>query len=395
MPLLVGCLIAAAGAGTADAQPEAPPPTIGPPSSSAPGPDGVAPAGQAPGAAGEAPTAPAGRGPAADPRDDAGWRLYHDAFGALLEGRRRRALGIVARLRREHAGHPASALIESSPLSVGSELDRAGGAPVEVPNASARAELALFQTVHGIAIGVEVCIVVECDSPEAGFGLALLGGGAGALASLQLMKSVTSGQRALLNSGTIWGAFNALMAIIATDPEDETIALGMLAGQGAGLLAGGLLMSRRPTAGQVGLASSGAQWAAVLMGLTLAAVSDPGEKEIALSLLVAADAGLGIGAYLARLRPDVSRGQTFVIDASGIVGGIAGGGLGVLLTGNTDDRTTYALAALGVGVGLGAAAYFTRNWGDSDDDDGGSGVQALVMPTPDGSGGLVGLGGAW
>lgn len=392
MPFFVGCLIAAAGAGTADAQPEPPPSTIGPPSSAAPGTGEPAPAGGAPG--GQAPAGPAS---AVAPRDDAGWQLYHDAFGALLEGRRRRALSLVARLRREHAGHPASALIDGSPLAVGSALDRGGGAPVEAPNAAARAELALFQTMHGIAVGVELCVVIECDSPEAVFGLALLGGGAGALASLQFMKSVTSGQRALLNSGTIWGGFNALMAIIASEPNDEgAIALGMLAGQGAGLVAGGLLMSRRPTAGQVALASSGGQWAAVLMGLTLAAASNPSDGEVALSLLVAADAGLGLGAYLSRLRPDVSRGQTFVIDASGIVGGIAGGGLGVLLTGDTDDRTTYALAALGVGVGLGAAAYLTRNWGDDGDgDEGGSGVQALVMPTHDGSGGMVGLGGAW
>lgn len=359
MPLFAGCLIAA-GAGVAAAQP------------------------------GPEPRPP----PAYEARDDAAWRLYHEAFGALLQGKHRRAAALAARLRREHAGHPAAALVDASPLA----LAGAGGrASREEPTSGATAELALFQTLHGLVVGVELCIAVECDEPAPVIGLSLAGGVAGAIFSLKVLGPVTSGQRALLNSGTMWGAFNALMAIIAGDPDDgNSIAFGMIGGQGLGLTVGALLYNSRPTAGQVALASTGGQWGAVLMGLMLTAAStDPSEAEIVLSAQIAADVGLGMGAYLATIRPEVSRAQTFVIDAGGIVGGVAGGGLGVLISGSIDDRLTAGMAALGVAAGLGAAAYFTRNWGDSEDGDGGGGAHAVVMPAEHGRGGLIGLAGSW
>ncbi len=119
------------------------------------------------------------------------------------------------------------------------------------------------------------------------------------------------------------------------------------------------------------------------MGLTLAAAStDPDEEEVSLSLLAAGDVGLGMGAYLATLVPDISRAQTLVIDAGGIVGGISGGGLGVLIVGSRRAiRATAALAALGVAAGLGAAAYLTRDWGDSDDDDGSGARRSSCRPS--------------
>jgi len=329
-------------------------------------------------------------------RDDAGWQLYHETFRALLEGKRKRATGLAAKLRREHAGHPATALVVSSPLGVTGGASGVRRAVREEPSASANAELALFQTLHGLALGIELCAALDCEEGGGYLGLSLAGGAAGAIASLKVIGPITSGQRALLNSGTAWGAFNAIMAAIAADPDDGTnVALGLMGGQLAGLAVGGALLKTRPTAGQVGLATSGGQWAAVLMGLTLAAsTTEASSAEIALSLLVSADIGIGIGAYIGQLRPDISRGQTYVIDAGGIVGGVAGGGLGVLLSGDVNDRSTAAAAAIGVAAGLGVAAYFTRNWGDSDDDDGG-GPRALVLPVEQGRGGLLGVAGAW
>jgi hypothetical protein len=381
VPLFAGCLIAA-GAGVAAAQPPEPQPTREP----APPPQ------QAPSA-----PPPASPPPAYEARDDAAWRLYHEAFGALLQGKRRRAGALAARLRREHAGHPAAALVDASPLALAGARGWGGQESREEPTSGATAELALFQTLHGLTLGVELCIAVECDDPEPVIGLSLAGGVAGAVLSLKALGPVTSGQRALLNSGTVWGAFNAIMAIIAGDPDDaSSVALGMIGGQGLGLTIGAMLYSSRPTAGQVALASTGGQWGGVLMGLVLTAAStDPSEAEIVLSAQIAADAGLAMGAYLATIRPEVSRAQTFVIDAGGIVGGVAGGGLGVLISGSIDDPLTAGMAAIGVAAGLGAASYFTRNWGDSGDGDGGGGAHAVVVPAEHGRGGLVGLAGAW
>jgi hypothetical protein len=404
VPFFAGCLIAAI-AGVAVAQPTQPaPPTAGPPPAPPPMGPQPAPAGPQPEQQPQPAEPPSEPEPEQEPdeqpaipeprakRNDAGWRLYHGAFEALLRGKRNQAKALAARLRREHAGHPAAAMLDSSPLAV----RRSRGAHREEPTSSATAELALFQTLHGLALGVELCIALECDDGEAGVGLSLVGGGIGAIASLKGVGPLTSGQRALLNSGTAWGAFNAITAIIAFDPDDaQDIALGLIGGQVGGLTLGALLYDRRPTAGQVALASSGGQWGAVLMALTLAAAStDPGEREVSLSLLVAGDVGLGMGAYLATLLPDISRSQTLVIDAGGIVGGIGGGGLGVLISGSTDDRSTAAVAALGVAAGLGAAAYLTRDWDDSDDDDG-NGARAIFMPAERGGGGMIGLAGSW
>jgi hypothetical protein len=292
-------------------------------------------------------------------------------------------------------------MIASSPLALSGLGERRRRAIREEPSASANAELALFQTLHGLTLGVELCIVLQCDEAGAGVGLSLAGGTLGALVSLKAVGEITSGQRALLNSGTTWGAFNALMMIIAGDPVlAETITLGLIGGQTAGLGAGALLFDRRPTAGQVALANSGGQWGAVLMGLTLVAASaEPTGGEISMSLLVAADVGIGMGAYLATLRPDISRAQTLVIDAGGIVGGVGGGGLGVLISGSIGDRSTAAMAALGVAAGLGAAAYFTRNWGESGDGGdagpGGAAAHAILVPAEHGRGGLLGVAGSW
>jgi hypothetical protein len=55
-----------------------------------------------------------------------------------------------------------------------------------------------------------------------------------------------------------------------------------------------------------------------------------------------------------------------VIDAAGIVGGVAGGAAGVMLTGRADARATFGLAAVGAMVGLGAGAYLTRTWRNDD-----------------------------
>ena len=335
--------------------------------------------------------------PPAEAREGVAWKLYHEAFTALLEGRRKRAAGLVAKLQREHAGHPAAVLAVASPLGVAGAVDQLRRPRREEPTSGASAELALFQTLHGLAFGIELCVAFECDSPEAYFGLALVGAGTGAVASLKAIENITSGQRALLNSGTAWGAFNAIMGIIAADPRDEkTIGLALLAGQSAGLAAGALLFASRPTAGQVALANSGGQWGAVLVALTLAAASPTVDStELSLAVLAGADAGIGFGAYLAKLWPDVSRAQTLVIDAGGIVGGVGGGGIGTLISGDSGDRTTAALAALGAAGGLAAAAYFTRGWYSDSDSDDGAGPRAVLTPAEHGRGGLIGLAGTW
>jgi len=86
----------------------------------------------------------------------------------------------------------------------------------------------------------------------------------------------------------------------------------------------------------------------------------------------------------------VSRAQTLVIDAGGIVGTVGGTGIGILILGRESSRATPAFAAAGGLVGLGAAAYFTRDWHR----DAGS-VHAYAAPPTHGRGAVAGIGFAW
>lgn len=338
--------------------------------------------------------------PAVDPRTDAAWQLYHDLFAALMRGEQARARDLASTLLRDHPDHPATRLVRGAQLGAGPGASEHGDGPEgpeggdgrETASRAARAELAAFQTLHGIALGAELCIAAECDSGEAVFGLMLGGGALGATVALGVLPELTSGQRALLNSGTAWGAVNAGLLLIATQPSAPTIGLSLISGQGAGLLAGGALFAVHPTAGQVGLANSGGQWAGVLTGLVLAASRSGNDaREVSLALLAAVDAGIVGGAYLASRWPQVSRAQTLVIDAGGIVGAVGGGSLGVVISGNFSDRTTPALAAVGAVIGLGASAYLTRNWSESS----ASSLHTYIAPPERGRGGVAGISASW
>ena len=336
--------------------------------------------------------------PAVDPRNDAVWQLYHEVFAAMMQGQRTRARDLATALLRDHPDHPATRLVRSAQLGLapGAVDDRADTAEPrdsrETASRGARAELALFQSLHGIAIGIETCVAINCDSGQAILGLPLAGGAIGVLAALSV-HDLTSGERALLNSGTVWGAVNAgLLLASGSDHDGKTDALGLIAGQGAGLVVGSALFRLHPTAGQVALASSGGVWIGALTALTHEAIGaglDPHER--ALGELIAIDVGIAAGAYAASRWPALSRAQTLVLDAGGIVGAVAGGSLGVLIAGNTSDRPVPGLAAVGAAVGLGAAAYFTRDWSDA----GASNVHSYLAPPARGRGGVAGIAFGW
>jgi hypothetical protein len=308
--------------------------------------------------------------PAPQPREDPAWQRYHHAFELLAQGDRDGARAEVAALQQLHPDHPAT---RQAVIAIASNAPGTRDEPrprvllAEEPTKGAQAELALFQGLHGIAVGIELCMIADCDDPEPYVGLGLLGGIAGASLSLS-RDNIRPGTRALVNSGTVWGTFNAGMILIRADPESiSSVGLGLLAGQGLGIGAAIALEAKRPTAGQVALANSGGQWTLALTGLMLATFQpDIDGNNVPIVLMAAGDAGIGVGAYLASRYPWVSRAQTLVIDAGGIVGGVAGGGIGVMLSGSVEDRTTYAAAAAGVVIGLGAAAYLTRNWRNDD-----------------------------
>lgn len=300
----------------------------------------------------------------AETRDDAGWQAYHNAFSALARGDRLSAHVIIQNLERDHPGHPAIELahrvFERDLAGVQDTPEQVVGRERRTQNATS--ELALFQTVNGLTIGIELCLVVQCDSGASGFGLALAGSAVGAYATLH-GENVTPGQRAVFNSATIWSALNASFAVTQEHAGTQGGAAAMMLGQLGGLGIGAIVAPYHPTAGQVALANSGGEWGMTLAALTLTTIHRGLVlRDESLYIAAATDVGLGVGAYLAHLYPDVARGQTLVIDAGGIVGSFAGGMLGVIITGNASDRPVWGLATGGAVLGLATATFFTRHW---------------------------------
>lgn len=319
-----------------------------------------------------------------EPRNDEVWSLYHRAYAAAAQGRDSEARALLGTIVRDHKDHPAA----QASAAVLQAFERQGGgagpgamphamdaAPdstamdrAETPSRAARAELALFQTMHGIALGVEMCTVMDCEDEQAWIALPLLGGAAGLSAAiLATQDGITPGHRGALNTGALWGAFNAGMALLMIEPDDASnVGLALMGGQLAGLASGHLLWRyAKPTEGQVALTTTAGIWSAILASLAMSTldIDVDNEDNIFLGVMLAADAGLVIGGYLASRIPEVSRGRTFLLDTGGVVGGLAGAGTAVLIAGDDLASDTYSAATLaGAVVGLAGAAYLSRHW---------------------------------
>lgn len=352
-----------------------------------------------------------------DTRGDAVWATYHAAFAAARKGQMANARALLTLLQRDHPEHPAAAqarrLVElmdirgqtrppADSLPDGDSTPPAGPIPTgpapgpdqiatagerERPSTGARAELALMQTLNGIAVGIELCLAVECDDGESIIGLPLFGGGLALGASLGLVQDVTPGRRALVNSGTLWGAFNGAMLIILTEPELESGALTLLGAQLGGTVAGYVISRNRSiTEGQVATANTVGMWSAALSGLAMVTLNqDLGDDNPQAVLLVAGGAGLLAGGLLARKFPHVSRGRTFLIDAGGIVGALGGSGLALIIGGDdTSERLASGAALVGALAGLAATTYLTRHWDTRHMPSVARGARLTLMPNHDG-----------
>jgi hypothetical protein len=220
----------------------------------------------------------------------------------------------------------------------------------------------------GAAIGVEFCLIAECEEPR-GWASAMLLGGASAL-TLSLLTTrdgIPSSRAQAANAGAMWGTWVG-GAIFGMTWQLDTEALGGLLIGGQVLGAGtGVLLEKRLhlTAGEVSLASSAGLWTGLASLFALGGV-DPvgvnsGTKFLGATLATTSLAMVG-GAYLAR-RDHVSRGRALLVD----LGAIAGGGALPLLTWliKGDEASGQGLfwsGALGVVGGAVAAYALTRNW---------------------------------
>jgi hypothetical protein len=354
--LCAGAVVAAVS--TAAAQPADAPPEQAPEAASAEAPE------QAPASV--------------DRRGDDAWILYHSAYSEIARGERDRGRALIAELMRDHPDHPAAvaaarvlrAFDEPGPgAAPGATLpadDHHDHGTRERPNASARAELALYQSLHGIGLGLELCVLLDCDSSEAYLGIALLGGAGGLTGSLVLTQGgIAEGHRALLNSGTTWGFLNAALLLMVTSADSEQrIMTALMGGQLGGLALGQVLWSQAaPTEGQVALANTFGIWWGVLT-LQIIGFLEVDDFENAVgAVLTMIDLGLLVGAYTAYRNPSISRGRTLLIDAGGIIGGLAGLGVIMMISGDRiDPQLGLGTMFAGTVAGLASAAYFSRSW---------------------------------
>jgi hypothetical protein len=363
-----------------------------------------------------APARAASVGSAGD-ADDSAWRDYDAAFRALVEGRRDDARRLIATLVARAPTHPAAArgaallrlwpasgaatgparIPAPTPVAVAPDAARAPldedepeGAP-KGPTSSARAELASFQTFHGIAVGLELCVLMTCNDPTAGFGLPLIFGGLGlTVALISTPGGALPGNVAVLDAGVWWGAWNATALGVIAEAYSSRFAGGLLLGQALGLGTGAVIAhTLHPEAGEVSLANTAGLWSGAIALFARGSNDFHGsDANIMKSLLLASDAGLAGGFLLAAAFP-MSRGHALLIDAGGVGGALLGLGAAALIGGDGAARPTYFKAMLPSTVlGLAAAAYFTRRWDTPDVP-----VALTLAPVADGHGAAAVLAG--
>lgn len=310
---------------------------------------------------------------------DPAWALYQEATMALIGGDRHRAHALLDTLQAQHADHPAArlaaparlALREDSPMRAGPD-----GEPVEQNSRTARAELVSFQTLGGLAAGVELCATVGCETVRTNVVTVAVTTGAGLGLSLWATREgITPGEALAINSATAWGFWQGLALQMATEPEvdntnfnatrdDRRIPRYLLAGQFAGTI-GGIAIATylQPRAGQVALANSAGVWsgAITLMSLLAADFRDDGRSTMGL-LLAASDVGLILGS-VAATQIETSRSRMLVIDSSGILGFLLGmGTLAVISPDRVEGRDVATAGLVGTLAGLGVGVWLTRGW---------------------------------
>lgn len=262
----------------------------------------------------------------------------------------------------------ASAHAQSTPYESVSVPAAPQASPSGETNSSgARAGFVTFQTLHGLTLGFELCALADCDDSRALIGSGMLGAGAGFVASyFGTSRGITPGFSASLNSGVLWGAWLGFVLPHAVDESVDgqttlgTMIGGQLLGMGAGYLAYALW---EPSSGQVAVANSAGIWLSALTMASMFTISDRAEPEgVMASLAISGVGGILLGGVLASHVP-MSNGRVLLIDAAGLLGGLAGVGIPFLIAGdNLEPRFATGFGAAGALGGLILGYVLTRTW---------------------------------
>lgn len=298
---------------------------------------------------------------------DRGWRLAHAAGDSAvftldsmrLSYHREGDALIVAR-----NGDRPQRLVRSACPRRPTMIAGMPGEPARESPGSGNTELMVFETLHGLFLGIAVPVLLDADE-AAPYGLGLLlGGPAGLLLSRAWARGhqPTVGQSRAIVWGGTWGALSSLFLYQAI--EDFPSASGAMGAMTAGLAGGTLFggfVARRPISGGDGtLGIHGTFWGAAF-GLGLALLADT-DGEAWMPLLIGGNAGLFAAATAAR-RTEMSSARVWLITAAGLAGLVGGIGIDILI--QADDQQTavaipMATALVGLGLGLSGTRDFDR-----------------------------------
>ena len=233
---------------------------------------------------------------------------------------------------------------------------------------SGATELMVFETLHGLFLGLAVPIVMEAEDPGPyGLGL-ILGGPTGLLLARSWARShqPTTGQARAIVWGGTWGALSSLFLYQATEdfPSAEGSFGAMTAGLIGGTLFGGFVARNAISGGDATLAIHSTVWGG-WFGLGLWAITQgtDSDGEAWAPMLIGGNAAL-LGASMASRRVEMSTGRVWLITATGLAGLVAG--LGVDILAQPDDEAVaigipVATSFIGLAAGVSATRTFDRD----------------------------------
>jgi hypothetical protein len=273
-----------------------------------------------------------------------------------------------------------------------------------------RSELLVFQAMHGMALGFETCLILECATSEGVSALLLTSGLAGAgigvgTSLLATRKGIKPGHAATLNSGVSWGAAYATMIGVPAGEigfSRPRVQIGaLIGGQFTGLgVAAGLYQWLEPAKGDVALVNSFGFWGTAfgIGAFTLMNEYPPAWAPFGTALAASTLAGIG-GGVLSQFEP-MSRGRVWTMNGAGVLGGLVGTGFGAFFNLVIQDlrypSTLYGATAMaGTAAGLGVGAWLTDDWNRRQNDPTEPTAQLFLAPSPRGSGGMVQVSGSF
>ncbi len=237
---------------------------------------------------------------------------------------------------------------------------------------SGRVQFVLNSTVMGLSLMAGVLFAADVDDPRLFAPILLVGGAGGLAASLVIDRrwSVSRGDNSILAVGGWYGAATGvLIAGVSGNDDLRWLMTGGLIGEVVGLSAGIIsAVFSEVSSGDGAVIHSGTIWglASGVALATLVRLDDP--RWSYGMILIGLHVGLGAGALISRF-VEVSAGRMAVIDLCGLLGVLLGASIGIPIIVDSQSAghmrayagILFGAAAAGIGLGI----LLTRRWDEA------------------------------